>query len=933
MGSILRKIFVLSLALAAALSLYLIYHNITKPVEFELKPSPELAQVLHDVNASRPAGPIGKIHGIGVEQLKRPRFQHRNEAGRMDWELAFDQLAHRSGDVWEVDRPEMSFYHPRFDCRVTADKGTIRLEDPSGNPTPKYAAFSGNVLIEISSTGAGRSDPTRVYLDDLSFLSDNSRFVTAGPVRLVSETASLKGRGLEFVYDPQLGRLEYLRLEHLDELRARIARGTLAQGRRRDNITISSADGGGGDRDGATAGDRGVSIDQPAGSPDAGRQPAQNGRSGQEAASSQFEYYKCILSKNVVIEGPDYVVRAADALIINDLLWSRQTIDSTETQTEAPSSSQSSTEVTTAAAEPEPPVERAATEPPQGPGQAGSSKQEPEVQTVEIVTTCQNGLLFVPENSTRSVDDFPAAKEASAGGTAWSVGPVVDPNGRTVLVSPRIVYSLASERATAQGPTYLSLYNSSTSARDTNSPPVPVTLTAEGGATHDAATNQVVFEGDCLCKMPQQLSSGTRFSTLTSPRLVVELAGEDANQATVAAALTAEGPVSLTFYIESLDANEPNAVAVPVTVTAQRQARFLPDSNQVVFDGNCLCVMPQGPSSTEHGYVLSAPRLTVNLASQTEAAREGLGDVIAAGPAELTFYVEPFGSTVDKRRLLPATLTAHKQAAFLARSNQVVFEGDCFCSMTEQDPNGRQQQYSLTAPRIAVDLPGDSDAAGTSSSGIEYLRADGGLVRLATIKKYADKKLLGGIVLDCRKFEYDPNQQVFVATGPGIIQLNHSSIPEPNIDPGRVSFRRPCYAFLQNFDRLRYYLTEDRFVADATSQGALRVDYMPLRHGKVTQHVQATAGHVEAKLHKTEQGQTELLTLTATDGIFCQDEDHQFVGGRLFYDHRRSLMQISGTAQFPCQFDGALVDRIEYDLNTGKVEARIVGPGAIQLNR
>jgi len=146
----------------------------------------------------------------------------------------------------------------------------------------------------------------------------------------------------------------------------------------------------------------------------------------------------------------------------------------------------------------------------------------------------------------------------------------------------------------------------------------------------------------------------------------------------------ADGSSILTFYTSNTTGAESKTRAVPVKITAQKQTRFLPASNQVIFEGDCLCVMPQGDPNEQRDYTLSAPTLTVNLPKDESG---GPPDIVAAGPVELTFYVDDFNGVGNRKNALPAQLNARKQAKFLAAPNQVIFEGDCVCAMLREDPN------------------------------------------------------------------------------------------------------------------------------------------------------------------------------------------------------------------------------------------------------
>jgi hypothetical protein len=195
-------------------------------------------------------------------------------------------------------------------------------------------------------------------------------------------------------------------------------------------------------------------------------------------------------------------------------------------------------------------------------------------------------------------------------------------------------------------------------------------------------------------------------------------------------------------------------------------------------------------------------------------------------------------------------------------------------------------------------------------------------------------ELLGGVQLKCVKFEYVPNRQLFMATGPGIMTVDNSRIAEPEQEVGRFSLHQPCYAFLRNFDTLKYFLDTNRIFAEAKEQEMLLVNYIPVVDGRYGEGAEARASRVEVVLYNTPDGKTGLAAMTASGGIrYDDDKDNIFVGSELFYHHEKSLITVQGDESQSCYWNGALVDAIQYDLVTGKVETHVVAPGALQINR
>jgi hypothetical protein len=222
-----------------------------------------------------------------------------------------------------------------------------------------------------------------------------------------------------------------------------------------------------------------------------------------------------------------------------------------------------------------------------------------------------------------------------------------------------------------------------------------------------------------------------------------------------------------------------------------------------------------------------------------------------------------------------------------------------------------------------VDLSKDK----VSDADIEHLTASGGVVKLATVKT-AGEKPLGGVEIKCAKFDYDIGRQSFLATGPGLIKVDNSDISKPKADLGRFSLRRRCYAVVRNFETLKYSLEANRIIAD-NSRERILIDYFPIVQGQYGQQVTASAGHVEVNLVETADGRFELSTLSAEGGIDYEEEDIQFEGSELFYDANKSIMTVRGDELQPCYFNGALGDAFEYNLKTGRVKAKIIGPGTL----
>lgn len=812
MGFTSRKFYVWLISLGAVLAIYLLYSRMSQTPEIDFNRRAEFTETVSDTNVGEHESKIGTIGKAGVGIVHKAWYEHRNKkTKKIDRVFGFEKLLHEIGDEWHIEKPYMNLFQRGFKCYITADEGKVLVKTAVGKAAPKDATFTGNVVIHILPGKSGNIKESFIYLDDIDFISERSLFTTTGPVKFVNEGAQMLGRGLEAIYNEQVSRLEFFRLIHLESLHLK----SLSKA-----AFLSKETG----------------VGTPAGPPTGAKvTPAAK----QPVEQREGEYYRCVFRKNVFIDTPEQLI-FADEFSISNIFWPKGSSGESE-KNSAGGADNIRPESASAAKQTEP------------------NKLSEEL--VEIVVTCDNGIIVVPVSSEKAVSDFDVFGLGGSTVTdSQKPGDLKEADGRTTLVARKINYC--------------------------------------------ASTGDVV----------------------------------------------AGGPLELTFYPNDVTGPEPNETGVPVKITAQKEARFLAGLNQAIFEGDCLCTMPQPDSSTQRDYTLSAPRLTVNLPEGKSKQRSGSVDIFAAGPAELTFYVDvnDLSSPGTKETAVPAKVIAQKQAKFLSATNQVIFEGDCLCTMRREDPNVRQE-YTLSAPKLTIDLPRDKNTSSpASATGIEHLRADGGLVRLSSVKRAAERlrsakeaqnegpgKLLGGIELKCTRFDYDSAQQVFLATGPGVIKFYNSSVSGSKTKLDRFSLQKRCWAFVEEFDTLNYLLESNLIIADAEPQGTLLINYFPIVKGQIQydRQITATAGHIETLLYETPGRRTELSALKATGGITYEDEDKRFVGSKLFYDNNTSIVTVQGDQVQPCLLNGTFVDAIEYDLETDRVKAKILAPGALQMKR
>lgn len=828
-----RKFVIGFVSLCVVLMAYLLYSRLSSSPVIDTGPQIDIIKSASDANTVNLDSDISKIGDIGVGTTEKAYFTKLNKITKeIEEEFGFEKLLSESSDIWDVEKPYWNIYRRNFKCYITADKGKVQVETAVGRTTPKDATFSLNVVAHIFSGPSDNVKESFVYLDNIVFLSERSLLSTAGPVKFVSQDIRMDGTEMELIYNEQTERLELCEIKYLKSLNVTGSLATMfATGKAREKAPIEADS----QAESQLPNESLVAVET---------EKAESSIPDTVVGAEQKQgiYYKCTFNKNVLVNTSEQLIFADEKFCIDDIFWSKDSSDQ-------PAGDDTSGEAAAGTAKQN--------------RQAGNSANQPKVATLEpiepnvseqpesIVITCDGGIVVIPRDSVRAREDANAIQVKN------------------------------------------------------------VTPTAEPPADFNIETDKSKF-------FTQRID----YNATTRDGVACGLS-------------------ELTFYVGSASGTDPNEVPVPVKVKARKGANFSQMSNKIVFT-DCLVTMPQSSLTKPKDVTFTASEITVNVPED----KSRKPDMFAAGPAELIFYMEDANSTNINQEPIPVTVNAQKQARFLAASNQIIFEGDSRCSMLREDPNALTM-YILLSEQITVDLPADTnDGHPAPAVGIKHLTATGEVVRLATTKTakaegvFAGQiqdansvKLLSGVELKCCRFDFDTAQQLFLATGPGLIKLNNSEAVEPNGPVGRFSLQRPCWASIEGFDTLRYFVRDNRIVADAGSQEKLLLDYFPAVDGRYDEHIRATASHVEALLYKLPSDQTELSTLAATGGIEYEDKDNQFMGSELFYNHKTAILKVEGDESQRCYYNGTLVDRIEMNLQTGKVKVEIVGPGPIQMNR
>lgn len=479
----LRTIIIWLICMGVMAFVYKVYISISPTPHAVARP----ASVHHDddPNAAAMDSNIGKIAGVGVGTAKKAEFVTLKKDKTIDRRFGFERLLREEADAWDIDKPYMDIYRGDLKFAITADHGTVRVEEVAGRPSPKDASLAGNVVIRISRADSNApGDIATLYLDDIIFVSDKSQFSTAGPVKLISPRAELFGRGLEFIYNDTENRLEYLRILTLDNLHIRLPEKAV-----KENNDVPPAQ--------AVAHEESKPLAVESPHPDVNKPP------------KIINHYVCVFSKNVVIKSDQQLV-AAGALCINDIIFK-------DNEKEKSSASQP-------AAFPAGPQGNASSAPSSS-AQALTAPPTPQEKVTEYVITCDNGIVFAPREAKQIYTPFADVTPKAFWDSLKVAHDINDGNERAKLVASRVDCDPMARSVIATGPAQVEfpikdVMSNASSASGT----MPMTVLAQNKIEFIPALSRVVFEGSTESTSSRLVDGITEKYSLTSPILAVDLA-------------------------------------------------------------------------------------------------------------------------------------------------------------------------------------------------------------------------------------------------------------------------------------------------------------------------------------------------------------------------------------------------------------------------
>lgn len=897
-----RKLTIGIVSLAVTIGVFVLYSRIDKTPPIETNNENFTGSTNHG-NFSDFNDPFGMISTgdgeIGLGTTEKFEFINRNdETGEIEWKFGFQKLLHKEGDIWQIEKPYMELYRENFTSYMQAEQGVARMEKVGEKNIPKDATFSDNVVIHIISEGMRNPEESTIYLDNLDFISEKSQLSTDDTIVFVSKNIRLDGTGMELIYNDESERLEYFKIIDVNEIKVKMRRTTLGSISRTNDSPVT-----------AVMDNSSKQVQETVSRDDL-----------TETTDSKKEYYTCIFSKNVLIETPDQFIFAKDEINIDDILFSNQSKD--EDSPKKVDFVSEPNNLTVVANGPND-LTIAAVEP--------NEQEIAEDDFVDVVIKCDNGFILAPKDSIEINKFREYAKTISN-----IEKPEFADSGKKVMLSTQTIQLTALDSDyVASGSTELVFYIEDLNNPDPNLQSFPVTITSQSGAKFIKDVNQVVFEGDAVCTIPQNDLSEKKNATLASPQLIINLPENENALPDV----NAVGPVELLFYVEDTNATIETQKIIPVKITAKEKALYLPAMNKVIFKEDCLCQIGSEEVSKEQFISLKTPKLQIDLPEDKTAQSFAFSDINAEGPVDLRFFMKDPNNKGTIQSLMPVNITAQKYARYLSSSRQIVLEGSCKNSMIRENEDFTQE-LTLLSGRVRVDLPEDINDQEQSSTltEIRHLRADSDQVVLKVtkktkdhdIQKQTDDEILGWTQLLCNSLDYDTEEQIFKATGPGELTLSDIEIKDSIEAGGMKILGKKWWAVVSDFSDLNYLLSNNRIIANASSGKTIEIKYIEQQNEERSPVIMATAGHIEIEMKENEEKKLEPSKIVASGGIdYKKDENSRFRGSVLLYNHETSIITIRGDEKNPAYYNSMPVDEISINMNNDKVEFKITSPGSI----
>ncbi len=929
-----RRIALVGAGLATAAAVFVIFGRLSPSVSVP----PPYAGPVTAPDIPKHAGTENRsIADTSIELVENSRWVRRDPQTKRVIEVGgFSKLLTPTDGTayWIVESPYLIRYEDRFVCRIDAQRGRIQM-DTSGQ-VPSNVELQEQVMLDIRRPGAkGDESATRIFLEDLTYSSERSEFFTEGPVRVVSQEADLKGKGLMLVYNPRFSRMEYLEVRNLDYLLIKEAAGLGTADSKKE-----------------TRGGTAKVLSGPA---------EEDEQSASASGAAEPLYYECSLRDDVVVQyGTRLVVAGADQVNIRQILWQKNGKDSAPANPPRPESMSS-----------EPPVQGSVPLKPQEAKTRTGNPARPAEN--EVLITCRGGIVIqvAPEEESAGTEKPVSAVEmigqlqierladdsktriplAACSALRYVLAEDVlelfsdsgekpiwlylDRSGDRIRTLGNVFWDRRNNLARVDGPGQVFLEGDASKSgegrkevlfqgpMDLEFAPAPSDFLLSLKTANLAGGVEALWETEGLRSRSQQ--AFLVFEPLTSKPRLLDLRGNVQFETNSGGQPSRVEARQSTFHFDPSGQVKQAHLAGQVRMTTPDQT-VESDSADIAFEqtqeGRLIPAQVQLKGRSQ---IQSRPQEDLPPA-RFEALRIDYdflrGTARAAGPVFFAFYTPADASTPFRTEPIPVEITAEDFAEFFTDGRgtieQVVFRGKVSAQWKAQDER-EQIIRRFYGDRLLVKL-------GRSSGGKQQIRSISMQDQQVLFESlhFADRKKANHLRLTCRQFDYFGDEDRIVAVGPGKMELNNQQVPASSDSAGAFSLQRPCFAYMEGFDRLSWRLSANEFSGEGTE--GIYLNYWPFENGRLADQIIVQCVRVRAAFSDKGGGRNELDFLRADGGVEYREHKQ---GGRylqgdvLTYEKQNGWVVIEGSPERPCKVNGVNVPLIQYHPQTGELKTRL----------
>jgi hypothetical protein len=350
----------------------------------------------------------------------------------------------------------------------------------------------------------------------------------------------------------------------------------------------------------------------------------------------------------------------------------------------------------------------------------------------------------------------------------------------------------------------------------------------------------------------------------------------------------ATGPVKFIFYAPEED-DSAQVRQVPVVITAERNAKFFPTENQVVFNGSVVGTKLSTQPGFDQRDSFYGDQLIVDVAKSQVSGKDEIKHVrVVGGLVELR-----------SKRTAGNVVISHIGLACL----QIDYDADTGVIIAAGD--GTDDSRILINNKNAPEPQQQKTKGSKKKNASRSLDISGSCV--ASVSGF-ETLTWNTAVTELKSFDDDPTWWDNIKTG--IEVITGGDLP---------------------------WLTDDvpekeTLIVDGGA-GQINIGYIPFKDGQRGQVVHAATKHLTGKFAESPDGKLDIVWLKAKDGIVYEEVGlHRMMGDSMLYTGADSIMVIKAAKGQDCIVDGVRMPQIEYNLRTGKIKSKLSSrPGIIRM--